>query len=310
MANDKVLSIRADDETISRLNTIAEQSGMKKNELLTALLETYEAERLRNAIPEHAADLDNLRSMLKKIENAFVASYDFAANSEERARMEFEKQLDIYEQTIAELKDKQQASEEQLAERADAVKALQEEHHQLSDALAQERKLTKTQTETIEGLRAAKESMEHRVLALESKLKDMPDMDKKLKAAQAQINDLKEQITKAEQEFKKKIWQERQIHIDNMDNLRNKFNSKLDENADRYNAMQKQLTDALDEARHKLNEADDAARAKVDAALSKADERHEREMSRLLARLDRIDKEQEKDDSANKRLPKNREPKQ
>ena len=53
MANDKVLSIRADDDTIERLNAIAEQSGMKKNELLTALMETYEAERIRSSYSVH-----------------------------------------------------------------------------------------------------------------------------------------------------------------------------------------------------------------------------------------------------------------
>ena len=34
MANDKVLSIRADEETIERLNALADQSGMKKAEIL------------------------------------------------------------------------------------------------------------------------------------------------------------------------------------------------------------------------------------------------------------------------------------
>lgn len=127
MANDKVLSIRADDDTIERLNAIAEQSGMKKNELLTALMETYEAERIRSSVPEHAADLDNLRSMMKKIENAFVAAYDFAGNAEERVRGEVAKQIDIYEQTIGDLKAKMKAAGEKAAESAETIEALQGE---------------------------------------------------------------------------------------------------------------------------------------------------------------------------------------
>ena len=80
MANDKVLSIRADEETIERLNALADQSGMKKAEILPALISAYEADRVRDAIPERAADLDNMRSLMQQIEHAFVASFEFAAN--------------------------------------------------------------------------------------------------------------------------------------------------------------------------------------------------------------------------------------
>lgn len=296
MANDKVLSIRADDDTIERLNAIAEQSGMKKNELLTALMETYEAERIRSSVPEHAADLDNLRSMMKKIENAFVAAYDFAGNAEERVRGEVAKQLDIYEQTIGDLKAKMKAAGEKAAESAETIEALQGERDRLADELLQSQKLSATQAESIDGLKAAMESLERRVIELESKIAEMPDVEKRAKDAEAEVESLKRQMADAEQEYEKKLWQVRNQNSDALDVLRDKLTKKLDEAHDQYGAMQRQLTDALNEARRKLAEADDAARAKVDEALAKADARHEAEVTRLLTRIDKINEESRNSD--------------
>ena len=289
MANDKVLSIRADEETIERLNTLADQSGMKKAEILPALISAYEANRVRDAIPERAADLDNMRSLMQQIEHAFVASFEFAANTEARVRVEFQSRIESNEQAIAGLKEKAQQAETKATEKIEEAK-----RDQLADDLAKAQELIQTKTESIDGLKAAKESMERRVIELESKLSEMPDVEARAKAAEAEVESLKHQMAKAEQEYQKKIWQIRDQEIDARELMRAKLIKKLDENAERYNTMQKQLTDALNEARRKTAEAEDKARAKMEAALDKAEKRHEAEMSRLLDRIDRIQQEEDK----------------
>lgn len=291
MANDKVLSIRADDETIERLNAIAEQSGMKKNELLAALMATYESNRLREAIPEHADDLDNLRALLKKIEHAFVSAYDFAANSEDRARASYDKQIEIYEQTITELRDKLQAAEEQRAAKEKAVKDVQAERDQLEKALEQERKLTQSQATSIDGMRAAKDSLENRVLELEKQLKAMPAMRECAEQDAAKIAGLEKQLAETVRKYEQCILDERKQHSDEMEAVRNRLNGKLEEARDRYDALQKQLSDELAESRRKLSEADDATRAKMDAALAQTEERHKEEIAhweRRTAQLETI----------------------
>lgn len=294
MANDKVLSIRADAETIDRLNTLADQSGMKKAEILPALISAYEADRVRDAIPERAADLDNMRSLMQQMEHAFVASFEFAANTEARVRVEFQSRIESNEQAIAGLKEKAQQAETKATEKIEEAKRLQAERDQLADELSKAQELLKSKTDSIGGLKAAKESTEHRVIELEKKLAEMPDVEARAKAAEAEVESLKHQMAKAEQEYQKKIWQIRDQEIDARELMRAKLIKKLDENAERYNTMQKQLTDALNEARRKTAEAEDKARAKMEAALDKAEKRHEAEMSRLLDRIDRIQQEEDK----------------
>ena len=57
MANDKVFSVRADDETIAKLEQIAETSGMKKAELLPALMSAYEVQEAKGALPGRATQM-------------------------------------------------------------------------------------------------------------------------------------------------------------------------------------------------------------------------------------------------------------
>lgn len=294
MANDKVLSIRADAETIDRLNTLADQSGMKKAEILPALISAYEADRVRDAIPERAADLDNMRSLMQQMEHAFVASFEFAANTEARIRVEFQNRIESNEQAIASLKEATAKSKEEASTAKIEAAAMAEARDRLADELSKAQELLKSKTDSIGGLKAAKESTEHRVIELEKKLAEMPDVEARAKAAEAEVESLKHQMAKAEQEYQKKIWQIRDQEIDARELMRAKLIKKLDENAERYNTMQKQLTDALNEARRKTAEAEDKARAKMEAALDKAEKRHEAEMSRLLDRIDRIQQEEDK----------------
>ena len=66
MANDKVFSARADEETIDRLNELAEKTGMKKAEILPALLNAWEANRVREALPGRTTEIDNFHNLLQQ----------------------------------------------------------------------------------------------------------------------------------------------------------------------------------------------------------------------------------------------------
>ena len=298
MANDKVLSIRADEETIERLNALADQSGMKKAEILPALISAYEADRVRDAIPERAADLDNMRSLMQQIEHAFVASFEFAANTEARVRLEFQNRIESNEQAIASLKEATAKSKEEASTAKIEAAAMAEARDRLADELSKAQELIQTKTESIDGLKAAKESMEHRVIELEAKLTEIPDVEKRAKAAEAKVESLKRQMADSEQEYQKKLWQLRDTETSAREQLRSRLIKKLDEASDRYNTMQKQLTDALAKERARANEAEVKAREKMEAVLDKAEQRHEAEMSRLLDRIDRTRQEEKKAEQA------------
>lgn len=296
MANDKVFSARADEATIEKMNQIAEESGMKKAEILPALIAAWEANTIREALPGRATEIDNVHNLLIQIEHAYTASLELNVNAENRIRTEFEARISSSEQAVASLKEAVVKAQEKATASNTEIKAMKEARDHMAEELAKANDIIKTKTETIDGLKATKESMEHRIVELEKKLSGVPDVEVRAKAAEAEVENLKRQVAKAEQEYQKKIWQIRDQEIDARELMRSKLIKKLDENAERYNIMQKQLSDALNRERQKTRAAEDNARAKMEAALDKAEKRHEAEMSRLLDRIDRLRWEDTDDD--------------
>ena len=297
MANEKVFSVRADEATIEKMNQIAEDSGMKKAEILPVLIAAWEANAIREALPGRSTEIDNVHNLLAQIERAYTSSLELNINAENRIRTEYEARISSGEQAVASLKEAEAKSKAEAAAAKEAVENLSKERDQLLSDLAQAHELIETKAESIEGLKAAKDSIERHLVDVEAKLSAMPDMEERAKTAEAGIEDLKRKLAEAEQEHEKKLWELRNLNTDAMNAQRDKFTKKLDEASERYNQLMSQMSAALAEARKKAEEAEDKAHEKMEAALDKAEKRHEAEISRLLAQIDLIrqqEAEQEK----------------
>ena len=70
MANDKVFSVRADDATIAQLDKIAEESGLKKAEILPVLLTSYATAQAKSILPGRATEIENVGNLLDQIKTA------------------------------------------------------------------------------------------------------------------------------------------------------------------------------------------------------------------------------------------------
>ena len=86
MAADKVFSVRADEATIAKLEKLADESGMKKTELLPALLAAYATEQAKGALPGRTSEIENVESLLAQIKTAYLASLELNVNAENRIR--------------------------------------------------------------------------------------------------------------------------------------------------------------------------------------------------------------------------------
>lgn len=295
MANEKVFSVRADEATIEKMNQIAEDSGMKKAEILPVLISAWEANAIREALPGRSTEIDNVHNLLAQIERAYTSSLELNINAENRIRTEYEARISSGEQAVASLKEAEAKAKAEAATAKEAVENLSKERDQLLSDLAQAHELIETKTESIEGLKAAKDSIERHLVDVEAKLSAMPDMEERAKTAEATIEDLKRKLAEAEQEHEKKLWELRNLNTDAMNAQRDKFTKKLDEASERYNQLMHQMTAALAEARKNAEKAEDKAREKMEAVLDKAEKRHEAEISRLLAQIELITKKEDKE---------------
>ena len=150
-ANDKVFSVRTDDETLKKLETLADESGMRKADLLPVLIDCYAREQAKGALPNRSTEIDNVRSLLAQIDHAYLVSLELAANADARIREEYAARLATNEQAVASLREKADKASSEAKEAKDALASAREEGDaEAARADAAEAALEKLQGEAAE----------------------------------------------------------------------------------------------------------------------------------------------------------------
>lgn len=270
MANDKVFSVRADEETIERLNGLADESGMKKAEILPALIAAFEANKVRDRLPGRAAELDNLRNLLQQVEHAYVACLEYAANTEQRVRADFLTRIENNEQAVASLKEKAKAAEDKATEATAAAKSLQEERDQLAESLTVEQGKTQEQAERIDELKETKDSLKQERDALKAQIDSIPVIEQRAEAAEAKVKELESEVAKEKAEKEQAILDAKIRHADEIKAL-----------TERHNQKQQELKERFDEQNAKLLESLTNTREKYEGLLDAAEARHAKEIERI-----------------------------
>lgn len=245
MANDKVFSARADEATIERLNAVAEQSGMKKSDLLPALLEAYENNCVRQALPGRATEIDNFHNLLSQLERAYTGSLELNVNAENRIREEFEARIISSEEAVQALR----AQLSQAKEAAEAAKTAKDEAEtkakNLEGDLARTMDTLATVRESLSNANAAKDSNERRIIDLEAKLTDLPNIKAKADEAAAVISRLEAEAAQAALDHKQALLTEREKAADEREKLRTEMSIKADEAAQRAEKRHQEALQAL-----------------------------------------------------------------
>lgn len=151
-------SIRADEATLDRFKKMSEQFD-NQGKALQALLDAYELDSARAAIPGSADMLDALQGHLSGIQNAFVFALELKQNAEAAAKESVQKTIDTKDKIISENYEKIEALKaENEALRSEA----KESKEQLSEAL-------KGAKNASEALEATKSSLIDKTELLSSK---------------------------------------------------------------------------------------------------------------------------------------------
>lgn len=95
-------TFRADQETIDKLQTIAEDCG-NQGIALRHLVELYELEQVRRVLPGSVDMIDAFEKNVDGIKNAFLYALELKTIAEENAKDMVRKQIEVKDQTIADL---------------------------------------------------------------------------------------------------------------------------------------------------------------------------------------------------------------
>lgn len=178
MAETKVTSIRADEETTAQFKAVLEQFP-NAGECLKALMNAHEMEQAKRILTGQETSISDFQVHADSLVRAYINVLDLMTNAESRIREEFRERLESKDKTILELQERVRIAE-QLAqtaqEQATAMKSemstLSEEYAELIDTLNQKvQSAEKRAEEMTESASTAKE--------LISSLKEQLDSAKK-----------------------------------------------------------------------------------------------------------------------------------
>lgn len=273
MANDKVFSVRADDETIAKLDKIAEESGMKKAELLPVLLNAYAVQQAKGPLPGRQTEIENVASSLDQIKTAYLPSLELNCNAEARIREEFAARLQSNEQAVASLKEQTEQAktaarnaqavlketEERAdaeAKRADGVEAtlekLQHESKEREAQLVRFNDSLQSQVDTLKAKADANDAELKAAAALESenaKLKtDLATANTRAEKAEEAAANLKQQLTDAVKKSEDEKLELKGRYDEKLENLRDKMTNEKDA------AILKERQKTMDEMQKQIDE--------------------------------------------------------
>lgn len=115
----EVKSIRADEATLTRLREIAKDFP-SQGDALAALVQAYETDRSRTALPGRAAEIDSFDASVKRLRELYLGSLSLYQEAEAQAREAVALELKSRDTTIRNL-------QRQLEEAGAAQKAAQDE---------------------------------------------------------------------------------------------------------------------------------------------------------------------------------------
>ena len=281
MANDKVYSVRADDATIAQLDKIAEESGLKKAEVLPVLLSTYATAQAKSFLPGRATEIENVTNLLDQIKTAYLASLELNANAEARIRSEFAARIENNEQASASGAEKADRATNEAKEvkstLADVSKKLEEETKRANETETTLGKLHREAAEEKarlvkfnETLQVQADTLKEKVDAAATELEATAALESENARLKDDCQDAIKRAEKAEAEAAN-------------------FAKKLDE------AVEKAKTDAT-ELKGRYDERFDNLREKLEnekeAALIKernaANQRHQERIDKMQASIDKL----------------------
>ena len=124
MKNDKLQSIRADEETIKRFKEIATRFD-NQGEALSSIIEAYEIQNAQRLLPKQADTIAAFDDCVKKAKELFIATLDCQQIAEEHAREEVAGQLRSKDAVISDLQIRVDEYKNRAAAAEDELETLQ-----------------------------------------------------------------------------------------------------------------------------------------------------------------------------------------
>lgn len=183
-----VRSFRITNDVMGRFKELQDEMNLTQDGALKMLVDTYEMEQAKNAIPDRETEISNFQMKANELVEAFLHSLQLNQDAEARIRSEVALQLESKDKVIADL-------QKQLDETKDMLTASETvalEAQNVIDTL--DRVVKETRESESKALASLKDKEEinsmlaGKIKDAEQQLADYPELKKKLDTVNAELN--------------------------------------------------------------------------------------------------------------------------
>lgn len=133
-----VRSFRVTDDVMVRFKELQEEMNLTQDGALKMLVDAYELEKAKNAIPDRETEIANFQTKASELIEAFLHSLQLNSDAEARIRNEFALKLDGQAQTIADYQTQVAELKKQLEEATNLAEAFQTDLTAVQGSVAEE----------------------------------------------------------------------------------------------------------------------------------------------------------------------------
>lgn len=137
MADTTTWGVKVDQELKERINKLLEQSGLSGREFMAALVQTYEAKLVKEAVPVISSDLEEIQSIARRIVDAYINLGEKIVNLQKEKELEAQTAIKEKDSIISTLQNKINNLETSNAQLSDELQNLVNENNELSNKVNQ-----------------------------------------------------------------------------------------------------------------------------------------------------------------------------
>lgn len=276
------MQIRADEQTREQFAELCKALGVTQGAAMQQLLHVYEMDTARSTMQGSADVIDDVRSHMDAVVNAFLVQLERNINTDSRVRADYDAQLQTLTTALQQAQQRAAQAQETavLVQQAlDEVKAASEQEQQqaiaqvadANDRADRAEQAWKVAEQAVSDARRTADALSaqlNSITAERDKLRFVADraddLAGQLTVAQAEINRLATAAqvaeAKAETSQAKAVADARQEMQDKLDAVRNAMQSKLDTLRDKLDATRTELATVKDELHQTQADRDELTR--------------------------------------------------
>ena len=197
-----VRSFRVTEEVMVRFKALQEEMQLTQDSALKMLVDAYEFEQAKNAIPDRETEISNFQAKANELVDAFLHSLQLNQDAESRIRSEVAMQMQAKDNTIADYQAALQKEKEKTADYYNVKEELQKAMFETTKLTVTLEKKDKALLETEENFHAQLSDKESIISMLTEKLQAASQKAEAYDSFISEKNALSEQVSALQEELK------------------------------------------------------------------------------------------------------------